>query len=551
MPSLKQTEQTRSWSQWKKNGEHWVWVNASAVAICLIMVIGLIGLIVVRGLGHFWVNDVQQIQLQNGTLWLGEQIDTEKSITNDAKQKSKTQILYKVGNREEYSLDFKWFDGEQIKNTTKPEWVAVIERYEWGNAYGKITNLHWQGKTYGINEPQALDNALQAVQNIREKIHTIEKNDIGRTNYQLNEIRLERKKIKADNSLNEIQKNKFYAQLYHKEKKISAHYQEIKKELDKHHKKLEEQGYVTFVLSDNKSKQINLGHIVRVYFPNQMDVVDRTLFYFEKLWEFIIEDPREANTEGGIFPAIFGTVALVMLMTLFVTPLGIITAIYLREYTRQGLIVRIIRISVNNLAGVPSIVYGVFGLGFFVYFMGGSIDELFYSFNLPSPTFGSPNMLWASLTLTLLTLPVVIVSTEEGLNRIPRAIREGSLALGSTKFEVLWRIIIPMISPSIMTGIILAIARAAGEVAPLMLVGVVKLAPDLVIDGNAPFIHLDRQFMHLGFHIFDVGFQSPNIEAAQPLVYATAALLIFIILLLNITTIIIRNNLREKYKALE
>ena len=551
MLSLKQTEQTRSWSQWRKNGEHWVWFNASAVAICLIMVIGLIGLIVVRGLGHFWVNEVQQIQLHNGKLWLGEKIDTEKSITNDAKQKSKTQLLYKVGNREEYSLDFKWFDGEQIKNTTKPKWVAVIERYEWGNAYGKITNLHWQGKTYGINELKVLHNALQAVQNIREKIHKIEKNDIGRTNYQLNEIRLERNKIKANNSLNDIQKNKFYAQLNNQEQNISAHYQEIKKELDKHHKKLEEQGYVTFVLSDNKSKQINLGHIVRVYFPNQMDVVDRTLFYFEKLWEFIIEDPREANTEGGIFPAIFGTVALVMLMTLFVTPLGIITAIYLREYTRQGLLVRIIRISVNNLAGVPSIVYGVFGLGFFVYFMGGSIDELFYSFNLPSPTFGSPNMLWASLTLTLLTLPVVIVSTEEGLNRIPRAIREGSLALGSTKFEVLWRIIIPMISPSIMTGIILAIARAAGEVAPLMLVGVVKLAPDLVIDGNAPFIHLDRQFMHLGFHIFDVGFQSPNIEAAQPLVYATAALLIFIILLLNITTIIIRNNLREKYKALE
>jgi phosphate transport system permease protein len=551
MPSLKQTEQTRSWSQWKKNGEHWVWVNASAVAICLIMVIGLIGLIVVRGLGHFWVNDVQQIQLQNGTLWLGEKIDTEKSITNDAKQKSKIQILYKVGNREEYSLDFKWFDGEQIKNTTKPEWVAVIERYEWGNAYGKITDLHWQGKTYGINEPQALDNALQAVQNIREKIHTIEKNEIGRTNYQLNEIRLERNKIKANNSLNDIQKNKLYAQLNNQEQNISAHYKEIKKELDKHHQKLEKQGYITFVLSDNKSKQINFGDVVRVYFPNQMGTIDKTLFYFEKLWEFIIEDPREANTEGGIFPAIFGTVALVMLMTLFVTPLGIITAIYLREYTRQGLLVRIIRISVNNLAGVPSIVYGVFGLGFFVYFMGGSIDELFYSFNLPSPTFGSPNMLWASLTLTLLTLPVVIVSTEEGLNRIPRAIREGSLALGSTKFEVLWRIIIPMISPSIMTGIILAIARAAGEVAPLMLVGVVKLAPDLVIDGNAPFIHLDRQFMHLGFHIFDVGFQSPNIEAAQPLVYATAALLIFIILLLNITTIIIRNNLREKYKALE
>jgi phosphate transport system permease protein len=200
---------------------------------------------------------------------------------------------------------------------------------------------------------------------------------------------------------------------------------------------------------------------------------------------------------------------------------------------------------------VPSIVYGVFGLGFFVYFLGGSIDQLFFPEALPSPTFGTPGIMWSSLTLAILTLPVVIVATEEGLSRIPRSIREGSLALGATKFETLWLTVIPMSSPAIMTGLILAVARAAGEVAPLMLVGVVKLAPSLPLDGNAPFIHLDRKFMHLGFHIYDVGFQSPNVEAARPLVYATSLLLVLVIVALNLVAIQIRNRLRERYRALE
>jgi phosphate transport system permease protein len=242
---------------------------------------------------------------------------------------------------------------------------------------------------------------------------------------------------------------------------------------------------------------------------------------------------------------------MVLVMSVMVTPLGIIAAVYLREYAKEGPLVRMIHIAVNNLAGVPSIVYGVFGLGFFVYFMGGSIDQLFYPEALPAPTFGTPGLMWASLTLALLTLPVVIVSTEEGLARIPSSIREGSLALGATKLETLWRTILPMASPAMMTGLILAVARAAGEVAPLMLVGVVKLAPSLPLDGNFPFLHLDRKFMHLGFHIYDVGFQSPNVEAARPLVYATALLLVVVIILLNITSITIRNHLREKYRALE
>ena len=190
-------------------------------------------------------------------------------------------------------------------------------------------------------------------------------------------------------------------------------------------------------------------------------------------------------------------------------------------------------------------------LGFFVYFLGGNLDELFYSETLPAPTFGTPGLLWASLTLALLTMPVVIVSTEEGLARIPSSLREGSFALGATQAETLFRIILPMASPAILTGIILAIARAAGEVAPLMLVGVVKLAPSLPVDATFPYIHLDQKFMHLGFHIYNVGFQTSNIEAARPVVYATALLLVLIIVALNLTAILLRKRLEGRYRGIE
>ena len=196
---------------------------------------------------------------------------------------------------------------------------------------------------------------------------------------------------------------------------------------------------------------------------------------------------------------------------------------------------------------MPSIVYGIFGLGFFVYGVGGEIDRLLFPEALPRPTFGTPGILWASLTLALLTLPVVIVATEEGLARIPRSIREGSMALGATRAETIWRVVLPMASPAVMTGVILAVARAAGEVAPLMLVGVVKLAPTVPLDSNFPYLHLEQKFMHLGFHIYDVGFQSANIEAARPLVYATAFLLVSIIALLNLLAVMLRNRLRERY----
>jgi len=238
---------------------------------------------------------------------------------------------------------------------------------------------------------------------------------------------------------------------------------------------------------------------------------------------------------------------MVFLMSVAVVPLGVLAAIYLREYAKQGFIVRLVRIAVNNLAGVPSIVFGVFGLGFFVYILGGSIDQLFFSDALPTPTFGTGGILWASLTLALLTVPVVIVASEEGLAAVPRIVREGSLALGATKFETLWRVVLPAAAPGILTGMILAMARAAGEVAPLMIFGMVKLAPSLPMDHNYPFVHFERKFMCLGFHIFDVGFQSPNVEATKPLVFATALLLILVVTATNIVAISLRNHLRRKY----
>jgi phosphate transport system permease protein len=306
-----------------------------------------------------------------------------------------------------------------------------------------------------------------------------------------------------------------------------------------------------FEIMDGREIDIPLALVVEASRPNSMSVFTKIGQYMHNFYQFLTEDPREANTEGGVFPAIFGTVLMVLIMSVMVTPLGVVAAVYLREYAKQGAMIRTIRIAVNNLAGVPSIVYGVFGLGFFVYFLGGSIDSLFYPEAKPAPTFGTPGIMWSSLTLALLTLPVVIVSTEEGLTRIPRALREGSLALGATKFETIWKVVLPMSSPAIMTGLILAVARAAGEVAPLMLVGVVKLAPELPLDANAPFLHLDRKFMHLGFHIYDVGFQSPNVEAARPLVYATSFLLVLVIVSLNLTAIMLRNRLRERFKSFD
>lgn len=544
-----------------KSGTPWIWLNAGAVTISVIMVVGLLALIAARGLGHFWPKTVYQIEyLDNSetTQIIGERVETEKVLKqrileSGVKVESDSDIiersLIKVGNRDALGVDFMLTVAPNELYVEKPKDVLVLERTQWGNFYGFLQQVKSNGEVLKVDELamwQELDIRLERVAELRERIEHIEKVEIGRINYQIEKLRLKKRGLEID----EVAGDEKFQEIEDKRAEFNLAYEELKSELNTLYREISRDS-ITAMIMNGREVEIKLANVVKAYRPNTMSLGEKIVFYIKTFWGFITDDPREANTEGGIFPAIFGTVLTVMLMSVVVMPFGVIAAIYLREYAKQGFITRLVRISVNNLAGVPSIVYGVFGLGFFVYVVGGTIDELFYPEALPAPTFGSGGLLWASLTLALLTVPVVIVATEEGLSRIPRSIREGSLALGATKVETLWRTILPMTSPAIMTGLILAIARAAGEVAPLMLVGVVKLAPSLPLDSNAPFIHLERKFMHLGFHIYDVGFQSPNVEAARPLVYATALILVIVIVILNLAAIYTRNHLREKYKDLE
>jgi len=545
--------------QWFKSGAPWIWLNAAAVSICLILVVGLLALIAVRGLGHFWPAQVVEYTYHDDkqSKIMGEMVDSTVMSARQARASNYklpkgadflVQHLLKVGNRDLTGMDFIWLDEPKIKAERFPEDVMVIERREWGNFYGYLTEIKQQGKTIatGAKAWAEVETRLSEVLELFEEIEHLQSTEVGAINYQLERLRLKERRLQLDGEWNKATEKDFAQQKVGHEKDYAV----LQQQLAILYEKMRRDSLVA-KSANGQTIEIPLDKIVRIYQPNTMNVFSKIGHYGSKVAEFILEDPREANTEGGIFPAIFGTVMMVMLMAVIVTPFGVIAAIYLREYAKQGFVTRTIRIAVNNLAGVPSIVYGIFGLGFFVYILGGNIDELFFPESAPAPVFGTPGLMWASLTLALLTLPVVIVSTEEGLSRIPKSIREGSLALGATKAETLWRTVLPMASPAMMTGLILAIARAAGEVAPLMLVGVVKLAPTLPLDGNFPFLHLDRKFMHLGFHIYDVGFQSPNVEAARPLVYATSLLLVTVIVGLNMFAISIRNHLREKYKALE
>jgi phosphate transport system permease protein len=558
----KTMSQKSSLKIWFNSGKPWVWLNAGAVSISLVMVVGLLLLIAVRGLSHFWPADVMELTYQEPgeevTTLIGERVDHEtvpahrlalSGVKLPEGQEYARRTLIKTGNRDVYGLDFRWINDPWITDIRYPDGIMAVERREWGNFYGYLVNVKQQGEVVadGDNAWQAFQERLTRSNHLVDEIKSIEKGEVGKINHALEALRLDERRLELDN----VAKGAVaYQEIEAQRQQLNDRYAKLRDQLSALYTELN-RDQITVRIADGRESEIPMAKIVQAYKPNGMGTIDKFGQYFHEVWSFVSGEPREANTEGGIFPAIFGTVMMVMIMSVMVTPFGVIAAVYLKEYARQGAVVRLIRIAVNNLAGVPSIVYGVFGLGFFVYFIGGSIDEIFFQAKLPAPTFGSPGLLWASLTLAILTVPVVIVATEEGLSRIPRAIREGSLALGATKAETLWRTVLPMAAPAMMTGLILAVARAAGEVAPLMMVGVVKLAPSLAVDNIAPYLHLDRQFMHLGFHIYDVGFQSPNVEAARPLVYATAFLLVLIIIVLNLAAIGIRNRLRETYKASE
>ncbi len=555
-----------------ESGTPWIWINAGAVAISVIMTVGLLLLLAFNGMSHFWPKDIMFANYSQPVIEgeplrreiIGERVDrehvsAERIISSGIPVSDATPLyereLIKIGNRDLNGSDFTWLLTDYLSDISYPNNLTTFERREWGNFYGYVQEVKEAGSTIAQSDPtdpsdtrawEALKQRIERALNIHEQIEDLEKGEIGEVNYALERLRLQRRGLELRGTATPER----LAEINAEEASWEANYEVLQSRLADLYAQIDRDTVVMTAMNDEVT-EISVSEIVRAFQPNGMHIVNKLVVYGQKLWEFLSDDPREANTEGGIFPAIFGTVTMVLLMSVFVTPFGVVAAVYLREYARQGFITRTIRIAVNNLAGVPSIVYGVFGLGFFIYFLGSEVDQAFYPEALPAPTFGTPGMLWASLTLALLTVPVVIVSTEEGLARIPRSLREGSLALGATKFETLWRVVLPMASPAMMTGLILAVARAAGEVAPLMLVGVVKLAPALPVNGNYPYFHLDQKFMHLGFHIYDVGFQSPNVEAARPLVFATALLLVVVIALLNQLAVSIRNRLREKYKQLD
>lgn len=549
--------------RWFKSGDPWIWLIGGAVSLSVIMVIGLLLLIGVRGLGHFWqppIVEVTAIEAAGQERTVLGTVRTRETVSAQSVRESGIDVpagltvvdryLFKRGNRDITGQDFEWFVADTLSDFRYPSDAIQLERREWGDFFGYLEAIEENGEVIAEGEAafEVLPERLARANEIMAEINHLERYEIGQINKNIEQQRLERRRIELSDDLSEAEKAERYADIEQRVAGFNAEYEVLFAELNEVRQRSMRDALVA-TTAGGESVTIPLAQVVRATRANTMSAADKLVEYGSRFWGFLSEYPREANTEGGILPAIFGTVMMVMIMSIVVTPFGVLAAIYLREYAHQGPVTRMVRISVNNLAGVPSIVFGVFGLGFFVYFFGGNIDQIFYPEALPAPTFGSPGLIWASLTLALLTLPVVIVSTEEGLTRIPKAMREGSLALGATKSETLWRVIVPVATPAMMTGLILAVARAAGEVAPLMLVGVVKLAPNLPVDGEFPFLHLERRIMHLGFHIYDVGFQSPNVEAGRPLVYATAMVLVGLILLLNLTAIAIRNRLRERYKS--
>jgi len=528
--------------RWRAEATPLLGLCGAGLALTLLMTVAMLVLIASQGLGLFWQKRLALLHLRDGSRWLGE-VWAQETVSDPATGRPIRRISLHHGNRDLWGTAFRWIDEADIVRWEYPPDAVRIERLAWGPAFGRPRRV-WFGEKPLIDPVDVRDPVWQelfaVVLRDRQALRDVE-DQINAVNDRLERLRRRelrhRYEASDPSALAALQAEK-------------ARWERVYGVLALRRTTLMErlQAYVLEVTAaDGTALRIPLAQIVRVIPANQMTLGERVRLYAQRYWELITEDPREANTEGGIFPAIFGTVSMVLVMTVFVVPIGVITALYLREYARQDWRTRIVRIAVNNLAAVPSIVYGVFGLGFFIYTVGAAIDRTFYPWMAPTPVFGTGGLLWASLTLALLTVPVVIVATEEALLAIQPEIRQGARALGATRWQTVRHVILPAATPGILTGLILAIARATGEVAPLMLTGVVKLAPDLPIDDRFPFIHLERKFMHLGFHIYDVGFQSPNVDAAQPMVYNTTLLLLVLVVALNLTAIYLRNRIRRLY----
>lgn len=690
-------------------GEPMIWLTGGALVVSLVMIVALVGMIIFQGMTTFWPRPIEQVTLNDGSVFLGVPTDTQ----NDP-----PQTLYRTGNRDIGSEPFRWVDQGDIASVETPEHAVMLEREQWSVWLGVPERAILLDEA---GEPQVVAEGPEAVISFIEENHdearargheieSLKKHGLGHINKRIEGLRLRvreaeisaaREERPADSwgfvlfagvaalgvgslvgawwlakdrstdgaprlggpskpirvarataivlglalllaawlhapwqnrVVTEERLDEIRANAAEREAGLQERYDDVLAriatlEAEDERMRLEVVDPLTGRFAPARQIEpdnpMRLSQIVRMVDANDMGTAEKLGVFLSRWWEFLAHPPREANTEGGVFPVIVGTVMLTLLLTITVTPLGVIAALYLREYAPQGVVTSTIRIAVNNLAGVPSIVYGVFGLGFFCYTVGQYVDvgsdpstrlpalwwwallgstmvtliaaygSAVWSKPIPgkepstrnkalkwasralwlsvfiaaavlvvrtpyfngffearaadgSPTFGARGMLWAALTLALLTLPVVIVSTEEAIASVPNSMREGSYGCGASKWQTMRRIVLPGAMPGILTGAILAMARGAGEVAPLMLVGAVKLNEDLPISTNAPFLHLDRSFMHLGFHIYDLGFQSPDSQAARPLVWTTTLLLLVIVVSLNLVAIIIRARLRAR-----
>lgn len=687
-------------------GEPMIWLTGGALVVCLVMIIGLVGMIVTQGLTTFWPRPIERVTLTSGEVFLGVRTDEAADPPS---------VLFRTGNRDIGREPFRWVPLAEIASVETPEEAVLVEREAWSVWLGvpqRALGIDESGERVLADGPGPVMEFIRAehapARARRAEIERLKRKDLGRINHRLEaeRLRVRQAELAADReegaggaggrmsgaafagvlfcvvalaaaawtlgrraeghtrrgrwmrvgrtacaavafagvvamfihapwrgggtspeALAELR-----ARSAERESVLQAEYDRVLETI----RTLETEdarmrlviveptgGRFAPVRQIEPESPLMLSQVVRVVDANAMGFGDKAGVFFARWWEFLSTSPREANTEGGVFPVIVGTVMLTLLLTVTVTPLGVIAALYMREYASQGVVTSTIRIAVNNLAGVPSIVYGVFGLGFFCYTVGAFVDtgpapevrlppvwwwggmglgvaamiggyacgvwsrpvpgtmptagqiwlkrlgRVLWALALVtavvlvvrtpffdgffearaadgSPTFGSRGMLWAALTLALLTLPVVIVSTEEAIASVPNSMREGSYGCGASKWQTLRRIVIPGALPGILTGAILAMARGAGEVAPLMLVGAVKLNQDLAVSTEAPFLHLDRSFMHLGFHIYDLGFQSPDSQAARPLVWTTTLLLLAIVISLNLVAIVIRARLRAR-----
>jgi phosphate transport system permease protein len=537
------------------HGEPWVWLTAGSLATAIAMIVGLLALIAARGAATFWPVPLERVELADGRRLLGEITAREAAVAAaEGATARPARTLIRTAAFAETGSNFEWVDEADVTATSRPEWATVVERLEGGRLHGIPRRIvHgvetvaegpaavW--KAYEKDHPAARRRWRQAM-----RIDRVERGELQR---RLRAARLAVVQARLDAGAGSDAERR----AAEAETRVQEAVAEETRRLDERTTALRDENAgwtVEFETAAGGVTSVPLDGIVRAWQPNRLGFAGRLGVYASRWAEFLADDPREANSAGGVFPAIWGTVTMTLIMALLVAPFGVLAALYLREYATSGPVVAAVRIAINNLAGVPSIVYGAFGLGFFCYGLGAGIDEVFFKASLVAdgqPVFGTGGLLWASLTLALLTLPVVIVATEEALSAVPNSMREGSYACGAGKWQTIRRIVLPRALPGIMTGLILAMARGAGEVAPLMLVGVKKLALDLPVDGTFPFVHPEREFMHLAYLIYDVGFQSADSQAAQPLVFTITFLLVAIIALLNLAAIWLRARLRRRYAA--